>query len=181
MTSKTHNIGAVAALLTVYAILDQPNLNLVTVLLALIATVFGSMLPDIDQSSNRLWSMLPVGNVLGKMLRRIFLGHRTLSHSLVGLIVLFQINSWISPQIFNESIINIQVVTTALLTGYISHLVLDGLTEEGLPLLFPFKINFGFPPIKWMRIKTGKWFENWVVFPIIFVFLILVCLYLIVF
>ena len=49
--------------------------------------------------------------------------------------------------------------------GYTAHLLADGLTEEGLPLLFPIRIKFGFPPFKKWRIKTGGWMENFIIFP----------------
>jgi len=50
--------------------------------------------------------------------------------------------------------------------GYISHILADGLTEDGIPLLWPIKLRFGFPPIRSWRIKTGRWFEKWIILPI---------------
>jgi hypothetical protein len=44
-------------------------------------------------------------------------------------------------------------------------LVTDTLTTEGVPWLFPIPFRFGFPPIKWARIKTAGVIEKAVVFP----------------
>lgn len=61
-----------------------------------------------------------------------------------------------------------------MMIGYISHLAADSFTKEGLSLLFPFKFNFGLPPVKEFRIKTGKFIENFIIFPLAWVFLIAV-------
>jgi hypothetical protein len=79
---------------------------------------------------------------------------------------------WLSPQLFNASVIDSWVVMTSFMIGYISHLVIDGFTEEGLPLFFPFMWKFGIPPIKSWRVKTGQWFEKWIVFPSLVLFII---------
>ena len=56
--------------------------------------------------------------------------------------------------------------------GFVSHLIADSLTVEGVPLFFPLKLNIGIPPIKKLRIQTGNWIEKFIVFPAI-------CLYLV--
>jgi hypothetical protein len=45
----------------------------------------------------------------------------------------------------------------------------DMFTEEGVPLLFPLEYHFGIPPdpFQKVRIKTGRWFENLVVYPVV--------------
>jgi len=148
------------------------NLAVPTVIVALVANLVGTLLPDIDQASNRLWDMIPGGNEIGKLLKRVLMGHRTVSHSLIGIMVVYWGMGWLLNRLLNNNFVNINAVFMALMIGYISHLVADGLTEEGLPLLWPIKWKFGIPPIKSWRIKTGKWFENWVVFPTVTLFLI---------
>jgi hypothetical protein len=32
--------------------------------------------------------------------------------------------------------------------------------------MWPIKLRFGFPPIRSWRIKTGRWFEKWIILPI---------------
>jgi membrane-bound metal-dependent hydrolase YbcI (DUF457 family) len=61
--------------------------------------------------------------------------------------------------------------------GFISHLLADSITEEGVPLLFPISFKFGFPPIKSWRIVTGKWFENLVIFPSLAAYLFIFVFY----
>jgi len=172
MTSRTHDVGAVAALLTAGIYFPPTNLGIATLIVALIANVVGSLLPDIDQASNRLWDLLPGGNFIGKILKKIFLSHRTLSHSFLGVYLMYKINEWLIFKIFNPTFVDPQIIFWALMIGYVSHLILDGLTEGGLPLLWPIKWKFGFPPIRSWRIKTDGWFEKWVVFPLIIIFII---------
>jgi len=116
--------------------------------------------------------MLPAGEKLGKILRRIFYKHRTLTHSIVGVYAIYRLLEWVLLKLLNPVFLDPQIVLASIMIGYISHIIADSLTEEGVPLLFPININFGFPPIKKVRIKTGKWFENLVVYPAIWVYLI---------
>lgn len=51
------------------------------------------------------------------------------------------------------------------MVGYISHLLMDTVTKEGVPWLFPIPIKFGIPPFKAFRIKTGGLIEKAVIFP----------------
>jgi membrane-bound metal-dependent hydrolase YbcI (DUF457 family) len=171
VVSRTHNLIAFASLVAAAVYYPPSKLTLATLIVALIANVVGSLLPDIDQASNHLWDMLPGGDGLGKILKRIFLGHRTLSHSLLGVFIVYKIVYWLLPKIFNSNFIDYKIVALSLLIGYISHLLADGITEEGLPLLFPIKHKFGFPPIKALRMKTGHWMENWVGFPGVIIYL----------
>ncbi|HUC94965.1 MAG TPA: metal-dependent hydrolase [Candidatus Saccharimonadales bacterium] len=101
-----------------------------------------------------------------------FYKHRTITHSLLGLFIVFKFFEWLLPRIFNPKFIDPKIVFACIMIGFISHLVADSFTEEGIPLFFPLKITFGIPPIKSIRIKTGGWFENFVVFPAVFIYLI---------
>ena len=170
MTSRTHDVFAFASLVTVATYYPPATLNLTTAVSCLVGNIVGSLLPDIDQASNRLWDLLPGGNLIGKYLRKIFLSHRTISHSLLGVFLINKILLWLVPKILNPGFIIIELVHASIMIGFISHLLLDSFTEEGLPLFFPLKWKFGFPPIKQWRIETGKWFEKFVVFPAIIVY-----------
>jgi membrane-bound metal-dependent hydrolase YbcI (DUF457 family) len=172
VVSRTHNLVAFASLATAAVYYPPNKITAATLVITLIANIIGSLLPDIDQASNRLWDLLPGGDGLGKLLKNIFLAHRTLSHSLLGVFLVCKLVYWLLPMIFNSNFIDYRIVALGLLIGYISHLAADGITEEGLPLLFPIKTKFGFPPIKSWRIKTGHWFENLVIFPGTIIYLI---------
>ncbi len=165
MIAKTHNLIAFTALVAMTSIYTPDKINLPTFMLVLVANIIGSLLPDIDQASNRLWDLLPGGEGLGKIIKNIFGPHRTLSHSILGVMLTYKISYWLLPRILNPNFVDYQIVINSLMIGIISHLAADGITEEGLPIMFPLRIKFGFPPIKSWRIKTGKWFENLVIFP----------------
>lgn len=64
MTSKTHDVFAFASLLTVAAYSPPPALNLTTAGVAVVGNIVGSLIPDLDQASNRLWDLLPGGNLI---------------------------------------------------------------------------------------------------------------------
>lgn len=177
MTARTHDFFALASLLTIGTYFPPSGLNISTTIGSFIGCVIGALIPDMDQSTNRLWDLLPAGDYLGKFLRRIFLGHRTLSHSLVGMFLLYKLLEWILPKFLNSDFISIQIVIYSIMIGFISHMVADSITEEGVPLLFPISFKFGFPPIKSWRIVTGKWFENLVIFPSLAAYLFIFIFY----
>lgn len=172
MTARTHDAFALASLVTIAAFYQPENLNLTTFVAAIIVADVGSIIPDMDQASNKLWDLLPAGDQLGKIFRRIFLGHRTLSHSLLGVFVIYKLLKWLPFKVLNPSFIDPKIIFISVVIGYISHLVLDGFTKEGLPLLFPLRINFGIPLLKSLRIKAGTWIENIIVYPAIWIYLI---------
>jgi len=75
------------------------------------------------------------------------------------------------PVTFNTTIKRDQILNAfnmvwwAVMIGYLSHLIMDSLTTEGVPWFFPIPVRLGFPPIKIMRIKTGGLLEKILVFP----------------
>jgi membrane-bound metal-dependent hydrolase YbcI (DUF457 family) len=104
MKAKPHELAAVAACLG-----WRPNgrrrSQLATIIGVMIFNLIGSLLPDIDQASNRLWDMIPGGNTIGKILRRVFIAHRTLSHSLLGIVLFLYFFDWLLPKLFNDGFI----------------------------------------------------------------------------
>ena len=172
MTSRTHDAFAFAALTTIAVYYPPGSLNLATAIVSLIGCEIGSLLPDVDQASNRLWDLLPGGNMIGKMCKGIFIAHRTISHSLIGTFLLYKLLWLVLSVLLNENSIGIQTVVNSVMIGFLSHLLLDSFTEAGLPLFFPFTFKVGFPPLRSWRIKTGKGFEKFVVFPSIIVYLV---------
>lgn len=180
MTSKTHNLFATASLLTVGYLFPPETYNIVSIIIAFVSCSIGALIPDLDQSTNRLWDLFPGQDFFGKLFRPLFLGHRSLSHSLLGTFILYKICINFIPIIFNKDWLNPQIIIISLMIGFISHLIADGLTEEGIPLLFPINYKFGFPPIKSWRIMTGKWFENLVIFPLLVAYTVYFLIYIII-
>lgn len=165
MTGRTHDLAAFTAL--TYTITTQPllHMSLATVIVAFSANMIGGLTPDIDQPTGALWHKLPAGTVFGKLFAPLLGGHRYISHSLLG-IVLFGVLSKLFLQVISSVLlVNMQVVWISFMIGYLSHLLMDTLTKEGAPWLFPIPFKFGFPPFKALRIKTGGLIEKAVIFP----------------
>ncbi|MEK7802589.1 MAG: metal-dependent hydrolase [Pseudomonadota bacterium] len=172
MTSRTHDAFAFATLVTVAAFYPPQNMSVMTLIFAIIAADIGALIPDMDTAGNRLWELLPQGQKVGKVLRHIFFKHRTITHSIIGVFAIYKFLEWLLPKITNEAFVDSNVILASVMIGIFSHLLSDSLTEEGVPLLFPLRIAFGIPPIRKIRIKTGQWFENLVVFPGVWLYLL---------
>ncbi|HXX79898.1 MAG TPA: metal-dependent hydrolase, partial [Ktedonobacteraceae bacterium] len=110
-------------------------------------------------------------------------GHRTIFHSILGLALglllalgIQQLVSILMAQrgfIFPAQFIDkTHFVLVAVLLGCILHIAADGLTEGGVPLLWPYRKRFGFPPNPHWRFRTGDWPEYVIVYScILLVFL----------
>ena len=166
MTGRTHDLAAFTALSYTVATQAIPqDISLATVIVALSANFVGGLAPDIDQSTATLWNRIRGGSVLGKLLAPLLGGHRFISHSLLG-IALFGIGAkLILSAMSSVLIVNMDVVWWAFMIGYISHLVTDTISRDGVPWLFPIPIRIGFPPFRALRIKTGGMIEKSLIFP----------------
>lgn len=165
MTGRTHDAIAFASLITIATLYPPASLNLSTAAAAVVGNIVGGTFPDIDQASNRLWDMLPFGDNMGKVFRRVFMGHRTLTHSFLGIFIFTNLFQFVIPRLFNPAFIDGQILFYSIMIGYISHLLGDAVTKEGLPLLFPLNIKFGIPPVRFLRLTAGGWIENLVILP----------------
>lgn len=166
MTARTHDLAAITALAVALLAYSPASLTLATVFVAALANQLGGIAPDIDQPTAPLWRNLPEGHLVGKVFGKLLGGHRFLSHSLLG----FALFSWLCNVLLHfmhpimESV-DIQLVWYAFMIGYLSHLVMDSFTKEGVPWLLPIPYKFGFPPLKNFRITTGHYGESLLVFP----------------
>lgn len=170
MTQRTHDLAAVA--FTSYFFLTYPpyTLNWETLLGIGVATFLGGLIPDIDNVASPAWKhkLMPWE---GKATREFLEGHRHISHSLLGLVIFYWIFGWLL-KLVPLAHLEINVIQTAFLLGHLSHLVMDSLTIQGVPWLYPLPFKFGFPPFKFLRVKTGGWVEKIVVFPLLLAFTI---------
>jgi membrane-bound metal-dependent hydrolase YbcI (DUF457 family) len=175
MTGKTHKI--IGLTVGVGYFLSQNQLNYAPATLAAVAflSYFGALLPDIDQPAAELWGELPFGHTLGKI-SDPFLKHRNITHSLAGLIGIGLLVHYMLSLMPSYWGINPHFAFVAFLLGFASHLLADMLTVEGIPLFLPCKKMLGLPPrpFEGIRIETGKWFENLVIFPIVNLVLIII-------
>src|SRR3972149_10273116 len=165
MTSRTHDLIAFASLLTVASLNPPTQLNISTTISCLVGSVVGALAPDMDQATNRLWDLLPAGNLVGKLLRNLMLRHRTISHSLLGIFLFYKLLDFAIPKLLNPAYVNGQLVIAAVMIGLVSHIAADMFTKEGVPILFPITVKVGIPPFEVLRITTGKFVENFIVFP----------------
>lgn len=168
MTGKTHQIAGLTAGLG-WLLLKVPiNYAPATFAAVLVGSSIGALLPDIDQPAAEIWDKIPIlGHSAGKIASKATFGHRNLTHSvlgfvLIGLLVRFCIFKF--PDYWG---IDKTVLIISVMISYAFHLLADSFTVEGIPILFPLQRNFGIPPKPFhgIRIMTGKWFENLVLFP----------------
>lgn len=166
MTARTHDLAAITALGIVIMIEPIRTLSLATVLIAILANQMGGIVPDIDQPTAPFWHNLPIGRMFGRFTAKTLGGHRFLTHSLLGLALfgflakaLLAFLHPIMPHVDSG------YVWWAFMIGMISHLVMDSFTKEGVPWLLPIPIKFGFPPLRRLRLTTGKFGENFLLFP----------------
>ena len=59
------------------------------------------------------------------------------------------------------------LVSAGFVAGFLSHLILDSLTIEGVPWLFPLQAYYGLPPVSRLRVRTGSLVEQFVVMPLL--------------
>lgn len=138
------------------------------------AVGFGALLPDIDNARST------IGRRFGRISKEIqhLAGHRTLFHSILGLgigcllaIGLEQLVSYILAlrgfTLPSSVVSGSHLVFIGVLFGSIMHIAADGLTIGGVPLLWPHRKRYGFPPDARQRFRTGTWPESVIVWSFI--------------
>jgi membrane-bound metal-dependent hydrolase YbcI (DUF457 family) len=140
---------------------------------------FGALLPDIDNARSTMGHKF---GIISKQIQHIA-GHRTLFHSLLGLLLgsllaigLEQVVIYflgVRGFIFPAHLVGAShLVFFGVLFGCAMHIAADALTLGGVPLLWPNRKRFGFPPNPHWRFKTGTWPE----FVIVWLFMLLVAI-----
>ena len=169
MTGKTHQSIGLLAVSSYFLTQTKIEYAPATLGAVLIGSYIGSLLPDIDQPAGKLWMDIPLfGKTLGR-LSDPFLEHRNITHSIIGF-VLVGIGIYNLTNAFPAYWgINQILLFVSFMIAYASHLAADMFTEQGIPLLYPYHRSFGIPPkpFEKVRIMTGKWFENLIIFPIV--------------
>ena len=165
MTGRTHDLAAFTTLTCFLATQPLIKMSLATLVAAVAANMIGGLAPDIDQPTGKLWRKIPAGTLIGKIFHPFLGTHRSASHSLLGIFLFGFIASKILSYIHTFLLTDMTVVWWSLMFGVGSHLIADTFTKEGVLWLFPIPIRFGIPPIKALRITTGKLIETSFVFP----------------
>lgn len=170
-------MAAITSLVIVVVIMAPlPPLTLATILASLLANQLGAIAPDIDQPTAPFWRNVSFGKIFGPAATRLLGGHRFLTHSIVGVVLagwlcglVLQFLQPILPHVQTE------YVWWAFIIGMVSHLIMDSFTKEGVPWLLPVPVKFGVPPMKRLRVTTGKKVERFIIFPLLMVLLIFMC------
>jgi inner membrane protein len=175
--ARTHDLAAITGLLVVVIVMSPlPPMSLATIIAALIANQFGGIAPDIDQPTAPFWRNLPIGGLFGRFFGKMLGGHRFLTHSILGVVLMGWLAHllllFIRPLFPN---IDSDIVWWAFIIGMVSHLIMDSFTKEGVPWLLPIPIKFGFPPLRKLRITTGKKIEKFIVFPVMVFVVVVLC------
>lgn len=170
MTGRTHDLAAFTALNMAFVVASPIEMTAVTLIGAIGANMIGGLMPDIDDATADIWDKVRWGNALSKIIRPLMGGHRMISHSLIGMWIFGQLLDLLLGALSHAILVDMDIIWWAAMIGYFSHLITDSLTTEGVPWLFPIPFRFGFPPLKFTRIKTGGVLEKAVVFPALLLF-----------
>lgn len=165
MTGRTHDLFAFTALSCILATQPIPKMSLATGLVALCACFIGGLTPDIDQPTADLWNRLPAGSVIGRIFSPFLGGHRWISHSLIGVGLFAIVSRFLLNLIGHILLVDTHIVWLAFMIGFVSHLVIDMFTKEGIAWLFPIPLHFGIPPIRALRIVSSGMVEKSIIFP----------------
>jgi inner membrane protein len=165
MTGRTHDLAAFTTLTLAIAYQPLPHMTLATAITAFGANMIGGLLPDIDDAGSDIWDKIRGGSLLGKIIKPLIGGHRMISHSILGMIVFGFLIEKLLLSVAHIFLVDMQVVWWSVMLGYLSHMVTDSLTKEGVPWFFPIPMRLGFPPIRSLRIRTGAIMENLLVYP----------------
>lgn len=111
------------------------------------ALAFGALLPDVDTTMSGLGKFI---KPLSRLLERRF-GHRTITHSLLGMLIVAVVTYPLAAVNVNTWLF--------LLLGFASHLILDTVNVIGVPLLYPSRLQFWFignrRPRRWAGQRSG--------------------------
>lgn len=173
MTGRTHDIAAVVAVSAIGLTQTIPAINYPTLGLTIVATLTGGLAPDLDQVGGGLWRKLPGGWVIDNIFNFVLIGgHRSISHSLIGVLLFRWLFDLLLTPLVSPYGLNHELILWAFTIGYLSHLVMDSLTVEGVPWLWPVPVKLGVPPLKRLRVVTGSKTEKFLVEPVLVAILI---------
>lgn len=152
MTKETHSSGGYLFIALTFLKFNSMYLNDYSILykLILFAICFqsanlGSLLPDLDTRKSYISKKWPyLSKFISKRCK-----HRGFTHSLLFLLILLEFLKLIIS--IGENNIILICISYGILIGYISHIILDAFTYEGVDLFFPLGFN-----LKLSRLKTSS-------------------------
>lgn len=166
MTGRTHDVAGLTALTIVIVLMPTiPQMTLATAITAFGANFVGSLFPDIDQPTSDFWDNFRGGPFISKIVCRFLGGHRHFSHSIFGTIFISVALALFLKGIAPIVLIDMRIVWWSFMIGFVSHILFDMFTKEGVPLFWPFLWKIGIPPFRAIRIRSGFFVENLIIFP----------------
>lgn len=151
MTSPNHIVGGICITGISLSFWD---INIFANASYLSLCIFTSILPDIDHTKSIIGKLFyPVAKYLDKKF-----GHRTITHSLTALIPIFLFFLFFELNFINPYFDRTGIAFSLIfLFSYFSHLILDMLTIQGIPLFYPFLKNPCVVPANpSMRFRSGN-------------------------
>jgi membrane-bound metal-dependent hydrolase YbcI (DUF457 family) len=174
MTGKTHQILGISSAATYFLVVSANEYSAATFGAVLFAGHLAALVPDLDESTALLWDNLPLGKVFGTITDP-FIRHRNFTHSLLGIGLFGTLVYFLTGLMPDYWHINRMILLYSATISYASHILADMFTVEGVPLFLPFGKMVGIPPkpLDGIRIQTGKWFENLIIFPLLDIYLVI--------
>jgi membrane-bound metal-dependent hydrolase YbcI (DUF457 family) len=151
MTAPNHIVGGIAITGISLSFWD---INIFSNPVFLSLCIFASLLPDIDHTKSLIGKLFfPLAKYLDKNY-----GHRTITHSLTFLIPLLLVIIFLELNIINPYFERIGTSFSLIFFfAFLSHLILDMLTVQGIPLFYPFLRNpCVIPANPTLRFKSGN-------------------------
>ncbi len=152
MRGPTHALGGACAA-GLFIVFHLPHQYPLVALSAVSA--FASLLPDLDNTQSTAENIRVLGfrplKIVGYVVEKLF-KHRGFLHSLTAVALIAFVLLGFLPKIALE-------IHLAILFGYLSHLVLDALTPEGIQWFYPLDWRSTLLP-KVLCITTGSFMEN---------------------
>lgn len=165
MTGRTHDLAAFTSLTIVFLAFPLQEMTLATAITAFGANFIGGLFPDIDQPTSDLWDNFRGGEFLSRYVCKFLGGHRHLSHSLVGTILIAIILDRVLEAAAHIVLVDMTIIWWSFMIGVVSHIAFDMPTKAGVPLFWPIMTSIGLPPIRSLRMTSGKFIESMIVFP----------------
>jgi inner membrane protein len=148
----THALAG-ATTVSLFLVFDIPH-EFPLLIIAAVAAL-AALLPDMDGSESTIENITVFGVApfaIPSFILNICFKHRGYLHSLLAVGLLAFLLLGFVPGLPRE-------FTIAIILGYLSHLLTDGLTPMGIPLFYPLNFNVTFLP-KILCIRTGSLAEN---------------------
>jgi len=147
--------------LTVYPV----SLGLIVATMAIIAVMVGALTPDLDQPTANIWRRMIGGNTIGNIFKAFSGGHRHLTHSVIGILLIGWLTHWVALHLISANYTTQALaIWRAFMIGYISHPVADTFTDMGVPWFWPINFKVKIPPGPGeVRVTTNSFVERLVV------------------